>query len=246
MNFSSSSNQNQKSMGIQAKPMVSTISWSPWLMCALGCCYFLYYFPMENSSYTAIPSYITTAPAQTVRSLSVKKSDLVSKADNWQTIGRYQVKRGLVKDTQTNLMWMRCSLGQNWRGSTCYGDAEKYLSSKSIENDLKNFSYESYSDWRLPIIQELKTLVYCSSGKPKIWITKGVEHYFEFEDCDGDYVEPTIMSVVFPKTPSDEFWSSSHDVYSSSVLQVDFSDGGINGNFPYHNFGAVRLVRSSN
>lgn len=250
--FSSSCNQNQKNKRGQTKPTVSTISWSPWLMFALGCasCYFLYLFPNENSSYTAIPSSIISAPAQAVHSLSVKKSDLVSKADSWQTIGRYQVKRGLVKDTQTNLMWMRCSLGQNWRGSTCYGEAEKYALPKSIENDLKNFSYDSYTDWRVPTIAELNTLVYCSSGKPKIWKAslnpdyKGLE--YNYVDCDGDYVEPTIMSGVFPETPNDDFWSSSANRNSESVLLVDFSDGGIHESYPNFNFSAVRLVRSSN
>ncbi len=33
---------------------------------------------------------------------------------------------GTVLDTQTNLQWMRCALGQTWNGQTCVGEANEF------------------------------------------------------------------------------------------------------------------------
>ncbi len=69
---------------------------------------------------------------------------------------------GTVTDKRTSLMWMRCSLGQIWTGSTCSGSAKGYE-----WDNAKNLStsFAGYDDWRTPSIVELNTLVYCSNGK---------------------------------------------------------------------------------
>ena len=59
--------------------------------------------------------------------------------------------------------------------------------------------FAGYSDWCLPTIEELRTLVYCSSGKPKTWNDTG-------KSCKGDYQRPTIASEVFPNTPTPTWW----------------------------------------
>jgi hypothetical protein len=70
---------------------------------------------------------------------------------------------GTVTDTETGLMWKRCSEGQS--GVNCEeGKAEKFTWDEAVKR-FKNVEYAGYSDWRLPIIDELKTLLYCSEGK---------------------------------------------------------------------------------
>ncbi|MCK5926074.1 MAG: caspase family protein, partial [Methylococcales bacterium] len=43
--------------------------------------------------------------------IEAPKVAIVKSDNSWKTIKHYQVKEGLVKDTKTGLMWMRCSLG---------------------------------------------------------------------------------------------------------------------------------------
>lgn len=70
---------------------------------------------------------------------------------------------GTVTDVQTHLQWMRCSLGQEWKGNTCVGNNQKYTWQLAINAaDTLNHQggYAGFSDWRLPIKEELLTLVY--------------------------------------------------------------------------------------
>jgi hypothetical protein len=148
------------------------------------------------------------------------------------------VKDGLVKDTKTGLMWMRCSLGQTWNGKTCEGKALGY----TWDNAMKQADYanqekrEGYDDWRVPTYDELKTLVYCRSGLPKKMNDTN-------KKCDSDYAKPTIKSEVFLKTPSDWFWSSSPNADNSSdAWFVDFNNDNDYGDLKDNN-NFVRLVR---
>lgn len=122
-------------------------------------------------------------------------------ADNWKTEDRYQVKDGLVKDSKAGLMWMRCSLGQKWDGSTCQGEATRYSWEKAMDVP-EQFEFASYKDWRVPSHDELKSLVHCSGGQ-----TNKLDKWHS--QCDGDFTSPTIAQAAFPKTPDSWFWSSS-------------------------------------
>jgi hypothetical protein len=96
------------------------------------------------------------------------------------------------------------------------------------------FSYAGFNDWRVPTIQELKSLVYCSSGEPKIWNATGAS-------CKSS-VEPAFKSEVFINTPVTWFWSSSPASSSNNAWVVYFGNGTAN-DYP-KNFGyVVRLVR---
>lgn len=149
----------------------------------------------------------------------------VPSVEGWEAIGHYQVQDGLVKDTKTNLMWMRCSLGQrskkNWYFKyICDGD-EVILSWDLAKKVADENGYASYDDWRIPTIEELNTLVLCTSEIPKRWNNTS-------EACIGNYSNPTIMEEVFPDTSSGYFWTStptplSYDFYG--VYVVSFSNG---------------------
>lgn len=77
---------------------------------------------------------------------------------NTQTIDRFQVQNDVVADTRSQLMWTRCLLGATWNGTTCAGKASSY-GWPEAQKMLKTFTYAGYSDWRIPTLAELKTLV---------------------------------------------------------------------------------------
>jgi len=132
--------------------------------------------------------------------------------------GRYLDKGdGTVTDQQTGLQWMRCSLGQTWDGQSCQGDADTYTWDQAMKA-AKSFSYAGYDDWRLPTIDELKSIV----EKNK---------------------RPAINHQAFPNTVRAWFWSSSPHAYGSgSAWSVYFYGGYVDGSYKSNGF-HVRLVR---
>lgn len=147
---------------------------------------------------------------------------------------------GTVVDTTTNLMWKRCGEGQTWDGKTCVGQASKMTWDQAMpDGRQKRWSaFAGHADWRMPTKDELLTLVYCSSGRPKTWNDTG-------DWCDGDFERPTIDQTNFPNTPSSHVWSDS--LYANNAYDAWFVNFGggyayvlYRGNYYFH----VRLVRS--
>ena len=139
---------------------------------------------------------------------------------------RYEIHdNGTVTDTYTGLMWMQCSLGQNYVDKTCSSsnDATKHNWQEALEIS-SSTSFAAYSDWRLPNIKELASLV------------------------ARDRHEPSVNSIVFTNTPSspsvDWYWSASPatNEYYPFAWRIYFSEG---YNFDYYqsHSGYVRLVR---
>ncbi|MGR0482161.1 MAG: Lcl C-terminal domain-containing protein [Candidatus Electronema sp. V4] len=137
---------------------------------------------------------------------------------------------GTITDTKTGLMWKRCAEGLS--GVNCEeGKLEKYTWDDAVES-FKDVEYAGYSDWRLPTIEELKTLVYCSKGKNK---NNGC--------CNDGSAVPTINQQAFPNTEETFFWSGSPSAVDSDLANgVDFYYGG--SYFSGRSLSsAVRLVR---
>jgi len=154
--------------------------------------------------------------------------------------GRYRDNGdGTVTDVTTGLQWMRFSLGQEWSGGTCTGEANRYQWQAALDAakalNLKG-GYAGCRDWRLPTKEELLSLVYCSSGRPKTWNDTG-------RRCEGNYEKPTIFQQAFPNTPSSFFWSGSpHADYSADAWFVYFGNG-LDGSGGKGSGDVVRLVR---
>lgn len=96
---------------------------------------------------------------------------------------------GTVTDTRTGLMWMRCALGQTWDGTTCVGEAKGYTWEEAMA---LHHGFAGHDDWRLPSIDELKSII------------------------DKPGVVPACDITVFPDVPCRDyrsclpyFWSSS-------------------------------------
>ncbi len=106
---------------------------------------------------------------------------------------------GTALDTQTGLLWQRCTLGTKWDGSSCTGQPKKYKWHKAMK---LSSHLAGYSDWRLPTIDELGTLTYCSSGQPK-GIYPG---RLEYPGCEENYQRPTINPHIFPMRKAYYYW----------------------------------------
>jgi hypothetical protein len=90
--------------------------------------------------------------------------------------------------------------------------------------------------FRIPTIDELKTLVYCSGNPVTIGMTA------DFTPCSGTYTKPTIVAWAFPNTPNWLFWSGSPDG-ADDAWYVHFGNGyAYDGNRNY-DYLHVRLVR---
>lgn len=127
-------------------------------------------------------------------------------------------KDGTINDNTTGLMWMRCSLGQEWNGKTCGGTAAVYQWTDALKVPV-GFDFAGYSDWRLPNKNELESII------------------------EGRCFTPAINSKVFPATPTTYYWSSSpYAAVAEGAWSVDFGYGTVNASVKS---GAIhiRLVR---
>jgi hypothetical protein len=153
--------------------------------------------------------------------------------------GRYRAlgpNGAIIEDLTTGLHWMRCSLGQQWNGVACVGIATKLTWKKALRQG-RGLSFTGQTDWRVPTKDELRTLVYCSSGRPNTWNNTG-------DRCEGDYERPTIDQAAFPGTPDFWFWSSSPPAFFSvSAWSVNFGGGYVSDRYK-DGMRYVRLVRA--
>ena len=100
---------------------------------------------------------------------------------------------GTISDAQTGLMWMQCSYGQTYDGADSDQDGIICEGSPASGNWQQAFAWAAdsnanpvynYSDWRLPNIKELGSIVDFGSAKP------------------------AINQSIFPNTASGPYWSS--------------------------------------
>ena len=92
-----------------------------------------------------------------------------------------------------------------------------------------------FSDWRVPDLYELASLVRCHGGR-----------YLNLDEgCKGNYQEPTIFRDYFPNAQSRGYWSASPSADDISYAwQINFNYGSDGSNGRSHK-SHVRLVRSS-
>ncbi len=132
---------------------------------------------------------------------------------------------GTITDILHGLEWTRCSEGQD--GSDCSTGTATMLNWQQalqlVDSLNASGGYAGHTDWRLPNIKELASLI------------------------ENQCMQPAINETLFPATQSFRYWTSSPNLNSTSdtsTWQIDFDIG---RQFPgSRNFLAnVRLVRSN-
>jgi hypothetical protein len=115
---------------------------------------------------------------------------------------------GVVRDNVTGLEWQKATAP----GTYTWQQAIDYCN---------NLSLGGHSDWRLPTIKELTTLV----------------------DSSIPYPGPTINTTFFPGTVASNYWSSTTGAgRTTGAWGVYFYGGYVNG-YAKTNYGYVRAVR---
>jgi len=127
---------------------------------------------------------------------------------------------GTITDSKTGLMWKKCMEGVT--GNLCNtGAAATFTWQTALQQPgvVNGVGFAGYSDWRLPNIKELTSIVE--------------------ERC----YDPAINLTRFPNTPPSVVWSGSPVAYDSySAWVVNFSNGG-SSNYYRGYYVQVRLVR---
>lgn len=158
------------------------------------------------------------------------------------------MRAGLYKDSKFNIIWDRCSVGQEWNGTTCIGSVQSFTWNDAIGqvNKLNSQKYRGYNDWRLPHIEELNALRICKNGfkdKLEIPAKKGGKVKVDWV-CETELMQPNINTQIFPNTLLSSYWSSTKNVDVKDTTWVaNFMMGYISSNY-VNNKGAIRLVRS--
>lgn len=125
---------------------------------------------------------------------------------------------GTLSDNATGLQWKRCSEGQIWSGGVCTGSATYHSWQQALQL-AEAAVYADNSDWRLPNIKELTSIV------------------------EAACYDPAINLTAFPGTPPRTYWTSTPGASSpSNAWNVNF-DSGLDGHDYKPNDSHVRLVR---
>lgn len=145
---------------------------------------------------------------------------------------------GTVTDLQTNLTWQRCVSNYRWNGDSCVLDSGRTEYSETLEL-AQSSRVAGYDDWRVPATNELRGLVYCSSGIP------GFELSERDIECESVFTKPTADRTVFHFESSNHIlWASEQDEIAGQAAVVDFASGKTRMLRDTNNY-ATRLVRSA-
>lgn len=126
---------------------------------------------------------------------------------------------GTVTDDVTGLTWMRCGLGLTWDGTNCNGSLSR-LNWKAALEAAESQIFAGSSDWRLPNIKELASII---------------EHSCHY---------PANNLTIFPEVTSwSSNWTSSINARSALYAwSINFTNGD-ESRAPKSSYYHVRLVR---
>ncbi|MGZ5052652.1 MAG: Lcl C-terminal domain-containing protein [Methylobacter sp.] len=166
-------------------------------------------------------------------------SELPKSSPVGQTIDRFQVQDNVVIDTHSRLMWTRCLLGATWNGTTCEGKADSY-GWQQAQKLAKDSTYAGFDDWRVPTLEELKSLADKETAVPMVKIPNINQTVFPTPNCQG-----ARRTASHHDGHSCWQWSSTPIKDSRHYMWIVYFDYGYgSANYEADMF-ALRLVRNN-
>ncbi len=172
-----------------------------------------------------------------------RKTNGSGKFQEWQTVSKFKTRAdGIARDEQHGLMWCRFAIGQTWQNGTAENEAKKMKWADALEM-VKTFNanggYAGFTDWRLPMINELKTLIDREKGKAGSYIDEDVfPNNYRWFWCLSFNPESAKNSNF----DTDEFLSQF--ISYGGQWGIDFYDGSDANDSKDYSY-AVRLVRTT-
>lgn len=99
---------------------------------------------------------------------------------------------GTVTNNRTGLMWKQCLAGQSGEG--CTGTATRMTWSEALTYGA-NHSFSDYTDWRVPNIKELASIVETACDDPMINLAifpNDPDYYYYYVWTASPYAEPGL------------------------------------------------------
>ncbi len=106
---------------------------------------------------------------------------------------------GYVLDLRSKLIWPRCAEGMRWNGSTCIGQRMLFSYADALQIAASRSQSEGVR-WRLPRVTELRHLV------------------------DKNGTPPGLHPLLFPKSPSESYWTSTPTIRHTEINQYDYAN----------------------
>ena len=133
--------------------------------------------------------------------------------------GQFLARDHLIIDLRSGVEWMRCSVGQQWNGTSCAGEIIR-LNHDDVAKAIVIANEQLGGNWRLPNREELEGLVCANCETIKI---------------DGE---------SFPQTVPEPYWTGEVNGFAARHFwSVNFMTGYTYGRFFPQQELAVRLVR---
>lgn len=108
-----------------------------------------------------------------------------------------------IRDVRNGISWLRCSVGQTWNlhEQTCLGEIVK-LNHQEISIAIEQATEQLGGNWRLPTLEELKSLI-CETCEP-----------------------PKIKQKYFPNVSPEAYWSGKKNFLNKKMYwTVNFMTG---------------------
>lgn len=145
----------------------------------------------------SIFSFTHCAVAQTAQADAVCPAGIPETAGDADFLS---IPAGEILHVASNLIFMRCSIGQTWDGSTCTNEPTSYNWQEALQLSQET-SFNSSNNWRLPNIKELSVIT------------------------ERACVRPSINDTLFPNTSPDDYWTSTPSMLDeNSSWAVSFAN----------------------
>lgn len=126
---------------------------------------------------------------------------------------------GEVLHSASNLIFMRCSIGQEWDGTTCLNEPIALNWQQALKASVDS-EFNGSKNWRLPNIKELSVIT------------------------ERACVRPSINDAIFPNTSPDDYWTSTPSMLDAQTAwSVTFTNASNSQRLKSRSL-FVRLVRT--